>query len=101
MEYSQHPSSEGGEQAEKFRRIIDPSWKAISPVKRMSASGRHLFSPIDSDQELNDLEVENAFVDGKTANTTFISRLFTCCIFVLGLMDLTNGISLCKSSVGI
>ncbi|XP_041367318.1 ankyrin repeat family A protein 2-like [Gigantopelta aegis] len=74
MEYSQHSSSvstsEAGELAERFRRIIDPSWKGASPVKRMSSSGRHLFSPIDSDQELNDLEVENAFVDGGSESNT-------------------------------
>lgn len=43
------------------------SWRVISPLKRLPSQpgNMRLFSPVDSDQELNDLEVENAFGDGK------------------------------------
>ncbi|XP_071116130.1 ankyrin repeat family A protein 2-like isoform X2 [Haliotis cracherodii] len=42
------------------------SWRVISPLKRLPSQpgNMRLFSPVDSDQELNDLEVENAFGDG-------------------------------------
>ncbi|ESP05480.1 hypothetical protein LOTGIDRAFT_152338 [Lottia gigantea] len=35
-----------------------------SPIRRRTFSGSRFFSPVDSDQELNDLEVENVFGDG-------------------------------------